>query len=219
MGTIGWLRAAAVVALIAVAALPTPGTVRAAPGATDVVTVAAVNGNGDPINGYRIINRQPSANVSRCVSPSPAAVSSNIYTCDPSESAAQVCWPAPASVLCLFDPWSKTLRRFPSPGALPAVDPPAKPMPFALLLDDGTRCILPTGFDFGSGSDGRIPVYGCGKDSWGSGVVVAPGTDPAAAINRSGPQWTVIVGQLGPPNTPMGFVGQHAVTTAWFAGN
>jgi hypothetical protein len=206
-------------AVMIVAPLLTSWRVGAAPGATDVVTVAAVNGSGDPINGYRVINRQPSANVSRCVSPSPAAVSGNIYACDPSESAAEVCWPAPASVLCLFDPWSKTLRRFPSPGALPAVDPPANPMPFALLLDDGTRCILPNGFDFGGGSDGRMPVYGCGQATWSSGVVVAPGTDPAAAINRSRPVWTVIVGQLGPPNTPMGFVAEHSVTTAWFAGN
>ena len=92
-------------------------------------------------------------------------------------------------------------------------------LPFALLLDDATRCILPNGFDFGGGSDGRMPVYGCGQATWSSGVVVAPGTDPAAAINRSRPVWTVIVGQLGPPNTPMGFVAEHSVTTAWFAGN
>ena len=146
-------------------------------------------------------------------------MSGNIYACDPSESAAEVCWPAPASVLCLFDPWSKTLRRFPSPGALPAVDPPANPMPFALLLDDATRCILPNGLTSAvvqtagcrcTGVDGDVVEWRCSGSRYGS---------CSAAINRSRPVWTVIVGQLGPPNTPMGFVAEHSVTTAWFAGN
>jgi hypothetical protein len=183
---------------------------------TEIVNVVAV-ANGEPANGYHVVDRQPSANVSRCVRPSPAAVGNDIYACDPTEAAAEVCWPAPASVLCLFDPWSKSLRRFPSPGALPAVSPPATPLPFALVLDDGTQCILPNGIDFGGGADGRVAVYGCGNRTWSRGVLVAPDKNPAEAINRSKPLWTVIVGELGPPTAQMGFVAEHTVTTAWFA--
>ncbi|MGH3677500.1 MAG: hypothetical protein ACRDU5_17535 [Mycobacterium sp.] len=213
---LGRLRALAALTFVIVVALQTVGTV-GAEASTNVVNVVAVNANGEPVNGFRVVNRQPSPNVSGCPRPSPAAVGDNIYACEPSEAAAEVCWPGPASVLCLIDPWSKTLRRFPSPGALPAVDPPVTPIPFALLLDDGTRCILPNGIDFGGGADGRVAVYGCGQRTWSFGVLVAPGEDPAQAIDRSQPLWKVIVGRLGPPTAQMGFVSEHTVTTAWFA--
>jgi hypothetical protein len=213
-----WSQIPAALILVAVSGLSAADNADAAPTSTQVVTVVAV-ANGEPANGFQVINRQPSANVSGCPRPSLAAVSNDIYACDPSESSAEVCWPAPASVLCLIDPWTKTLRRFASPGALPAVEPPATPMPFAMVLDDGTQCILPNGIDFGGGADGRVPVYGCGQREWSLGVVVAPDKPPTEAINRSKPLWTVIVGRMGPPTTPMGFVSEHAVTTAWFAGN
>ncbi len=211
------ILAAATLLLAGVAGLPSAGDVGAAPGATDVVNVVAVDATGEPVNGYRVINRQASPNLSACVNPSPAAVSADIYACDPSEAAATVCWPAPASVLCVVDPWSKALRRFASPAALPAVNPPAAPMPFALLLDDGTPCVLPNGADLGGRADGRFAAYGCGEGMSSLGVLVDPGQDPASAIDRSQPVWTVRVGQLGPPTTPLGFLTQHDVATAWFA--
>jgi hypothetical protein len=216
---LGWLRASAVVTLVGVAALPTPGYVGAAPGATDVITVVAVGTGGEPVNGYQVANRQGSPNVSACPGPSPGAVGKNIYSCEPDQAAAEVCWPAPASVLCLTDPWSKALRRFPAPGALPAVDPPATPMPFALQLDDGTRCILPNGIDWGARADDMVPAYGCNPGKTSLGVLISPGDDPVSAIDRSQPVWVVRVGELGPRDTPFESPRRHAVTTAWFAGN
>ena len=138
-----WLRAVAVLTFVATVALQTAEKAVADPGATDVITVAAVDANGLPANGYQVLDRQSWPDPLTCPVPSPAAVGNNIYSCEPSSAIAEVCWPAPGSVLCVSDPWSKALRRFPSPGALPAVEPPAIPMPFALLLDDGTRCVLP----------------------------------------------------------------------------
>ncbi|HZQ32194.1 MAG TPA: hypothetical protein VFB19_10715 [Mycobacterium sp.] len=210
-------RAAAAGVFVAVVAVSSPGNVRADAGATEVIGVVPVNASGQAINGFRVINRQASPDLSGCVRPSPAAVRDNIYACDPDQAAAQVCWPAPASVLCLVDPWSKTLRRFPSPGSLPAVNPPATPMPFALRLDDGTPCVLPSGVDLGGRADERFAAYFCGRGASSQGVLVDPGQDPASAIDRSKPVWTVRVGQLGPPLTPLGFLTQHNVTTAWFA--
>ena len=210
------LLGAVAAAMLAVVVLPT-GLGRADAGATEVVGVVAVSGSGQAINGFRVINRQASPDLSGCVRPSPAAVSDNIYACDPNEAAAQVCWPAPGSVLCLVDPWSKSLRRFPSPGALPAVSRPATPMPFALRLDDGTPCVLPNGVDLGGRADERYAAYFCGRGSSSQGILVDPGQDPATAIDRSQPVWTVRVGQLGPPLTPLGFLAQHNVKTAWFA--
>ncbi len=211
-----WLRTSAVLTLVGVVALQAPA--HAAPADTVSVTVAAVAANGEPINGYQVANRQGSPNLTACTVPSPAAVASNIYSCEPAAAAAQVCWPAPASVLCLMDPWTKALRRFAKPGALPAVDPPATPMPFALQLDDGTRCILPNGIDWGARADGMVPAYGCNPGKTSLAVLIAPGDDPVSAIERSAPAWVVRVGELGPRDTPFDSPRRHAVTTAWFAG-
>jgi hypothetical protein len=166
-----------------------------------------------------VVNRQGSPNLTGCPGPSPAAVGANIYSCEPAQAAAEVCWPAPASVLCMADPWSKALRRFAKPGALPAVEPLATPMPFALQLDDGTRCILPNGIDWGARADDMVPAYGCNPGKTSMAVLIAAGDDPVSAIDRSGPVWVVRVGELGPRDTPFESPRRHAVATAWFAGN
>ena len=215
--TAGRLRALAAVLLLYVIALQSAGSISAEAGATDVINVVAVGADGQPINGYHVTNRSTSPNLTGCNDPSPAAVGNNIYACDPPEAAAEVCWPAPASVLCLADPWTKSLRRFPAPGALPAVDPPASPRPFALILDDGTRCILPNGIALGGRADGTVPIYGCGQSTLSLGVLAPPDWNPADAIDRTQPLWAVYVGQLGPPTTPFPVPIRHTVTTAWFA--
>ena len=92
-------------------------------------------------------------------------------------------------------------------------------MPFALVLDDGTRCVLPNGGAWGGRADGTVPVYGCGQTTWSLGVLAPPDWDPASAIDRSQPLWAVYVGQLGPPTTPFQPPIRHTVTTAWFAGS
>lgn len=207
-------RLSGALAIVTVVAVQTAANVGADPGATEVVNVVAVGTDGQPVNGYQVINRQASPNLSGCPGPSPAAVSNDIYACEPSEAAAEVCWPAPASLLCLMDPWSKTLRRFSSPGALPAVTPLASPMPFAMVLNDGTRCILPNGVDLGGRADDTVPIYGCGGNI---GVLAPPDWNPADAIDRTKPLWAVFVGQLGSRDTPFPTPIRHTVTTAWFA--
>jgi hypothetical protein len=207
----------AVVLILLVVALQAAGPVNAEP-ATQSITVVAV-ANGEPVNGYTVINRQPSPNLSACPGPSPSAVGNDIYACEPNQALAQVCWPGPASVLCLVDPWSKELRRFPAPGALPAVSPPATPMPLALVLDDGTSCVLASGVDWGGRRDGLVPAYVCDPRVISRGVLIDPGADPLSAIDRSQPAWTVRVGQLGPRGTSFEPPRQQEVTTAWFAGN
>lgn len=214
-----WLRVSAGLTLAAVVALQTAGNVGADPAATAVINVVAVGARGQPVNGYHVVNRQTSPDLSGCPGPSPAAVGNDIYACDPSSAAADVCWPASVSVLCVVDPWGKALRRFPSPGALPAVERPETPMPFALLLDDGTRCVLPNGGAWGGRADGTVPVYGCGLTTWSLGVLAPPDWDPALAVDRSQPLWAVFVGQLGPPTTPFEVPRRHTVKTAWFASN
>lgn len=189
---------------------------------TQVIAVVAVDANGHPANGYRLVPapRDPHTvtNVFGCDA-SRAAIADNIYSCAPSAAGADVCWPSgQRSLLCLDDPWAKTLRRMGQTGQLPNVHPSATPAPFALLLDDGTQCRLRNGGAWGGRDDGLVGAYGCPGESMA--VLVAVTANPgASAIDRSQALWTVRVGPLGaggahfpPPQT-------RTVTTAWFAGN
>lgn len=215
----GWLPVAAAFWIVVALGLPTTGIVRANPTSTDVITVIPVDAAGQPANGYQVIPRQSWPNLSDCPGPSPAAVGNDVYTCEPASANAAVCWPAPASLLCLYDPWTQALRRFPSPGELPQVQPLANPMPFALQLDDGTRCVLPQGGAWGGRADGLVPAYGCGQGTWSQGALIRADLDPALAIDRSQPMWTVFIGQLGPPTTPFDPPRRRAVAAVWFAGS
>jgi serine/threonine protein kinase len=188
----------------------------AAPAATQVITAVAVV-NGQPANGYLEVPSVPSSSnitdVFECGA-SPAAVDSGIYHCFPSAAGAGVCWPSNAgTLLCGDDPWDRELHRVAYTDTLPAVQPPATPLPFGLLLDDGTECRLRNGGAWGGRDDGLYPAYGC---SPGQNIAVLEGTT-VPAVDRSHSLWTVKVGAFGaghfpPPQT-------HTVTTAWFAGN
>jgi hypothetical protein len=150
--------------------------------------------------------------LSDCDRSSPAATTANVYYCDPTAASADVCWAAPpGSMFCLDDPWARGLRRFAFDVAyLPQVQPVAHPLPYALLLDDGTRCPLLTGGARGGRPDRYLPAYNCGAQ--GSEVSVLMDPDASNAIDQSTPQWTVRVAALGAaPQT-------QSVTAAWFAG-
>jgi hypothetical protein len=193
----------------------------ARPNGTQVTTVVAVDANGQPVNGYREVptSEDPSnvTNVFDC-DVSPAAVANDIYYCAPDAAGADVCWPStPGTLLCLDDPWDKELRRVAYAGPLSQVKPTPAPAPFALFLDDGTRCRLRNGGAWGVRDDGLVGAYGCPNET---PAVLVPVTPKAgeSAVDRSQPLWTVKVGSLGggephlpPPQT-------RTVTTAWFAG-
>jgi hypothetical protein len=195
---------------------------QARPTATQVITVVAVDPNGRPINGYRVLPGSPDpgsvTSVFGCKM-SPAAVASNIYHCAPSAAGADVCWPsAQRSLLCLDDPWDKGLRRVVDTDPPPNVQPRATPAPFALLLDDGTQCRLRNGGAWGGRDDGLVGAYGCPNESR---AVLAPVTPKAgaSAIDRSQVLWTVKIGSLGSGEAHLPPPQTRIVTTAWFAGN
>ena len=89
----------------------------------------------------------------------------------------------------------------------------------ALVLDDGTRCVLRAGDEWGGRADGLVPAYGCGMTSWSYAVLASPDQDLAAAIDRSQPMWRVQTGNVGPPTAGFWPPLPRKVTTAWFAGN
>jgi hypothetical protein len=186
---------------------------------TQVITAVAVGPDGQPINGYQEAAPQGNVNaVNDCTTASPSAVANNIYYCSPSAASAGTCWPStPGSLLCVDNPWDKSLHRVSYDGQLPPVQAPASPDPFALTLDDGTHCLLRNGGAWGGRDDGYEGVYWCGE---GKPVVLCLSNQgPGTCIDRSAPAWTVKVGQLGTPGAHLPPPQMRAVTTAWLAGN
>jgi hypothetical protein len=209
------------IALMAMGVFSVAGSAVADPPPTQVIDTVAVAPTGQPINGYQEAPSQGNvAAVTDCTTPSPSAVSNNIYYCSPSAAGAGTCWPsAPGSLLCVDNPWDKRLHRVTYGGSLPPVQPTASPGPFALVLDDGTRCLFRNGGAWGGRDDGYVGVYGCADPSANLAVLWLPGQGAGTCIDRSAPVWTVKVGQLGTPTTRFSPPQTRAVTTVWFAGS
>jgi hypothetical protein len=204
------------VAALTMAAFSLPGWAVADPPPTQVITVMAVGPAGQPINGYTESPAQGHVvTVSDCDTPSPSAVADDVYYCSPTAAGAGTCWPStPGSLLCADNPWDKRLHRVTYGGPLPPVHPTATADPFALVLDDGTRCLLRNGGAWGGRADGYVGVYSCGDLA----VLWQPSQGAGTCIDRSSSVWTVKVGRLGAPDAALPPPQTRAVTSAWLAG-
>lgn len=196
------------------------GAAHADPPATQQITAVAVGSQGQAVNGYHETPPDGAVPVvSDCSTPSPSAVVENVYACSPSAAGAATCWPStPGSLLCVDNPWDMRLHRVAYNGQLPPVQPTGSPEPFALLLDDGTRCLLRNGGAWGGRDDGYVGAYGCGK-SFGSNPAVLCPPNQQSCIDRSGPAWSVKVGPLGAPDAHFPPPQTRTVSEAWFAGD
>lgn len=207
-------------AVIALAVSAQPGSAIADPPPTQQIAVVAVGPGGQPINGYK--ETPPEGNVAAvndCSAPSPSAAADNVYYCSPSAAGAGTCWPStPGSLLCVDNPWTKSLHRVTYDGPLPPVHPAATPDPFALTLDDGTHCLLRNGGAWGVRADGYEGAYSCSGTGPYLAVLWLPSQGIGSYIDRSSATWTVKVGQLGTPASVLPPPQTHAVTEAWFAG-
>ncbi|OBH46531.1 hypothetical protein A5682_14910 [Mycobacterium mantenii] len=207
-------------AAIAVAAFVQPGSAFADPPPTQVIAVMAVGPGGEAINGYHVLSGPDNVGrASECSEPSPSAVADNVYYCSPSAAGAGTCWPStPGSLLCVDNPWDRQLHRVMFDGQLPPVHATANPDPFALTLDDGTRCLLRNGGAWGGRADGYVGVYGCGGAGSDLAVLWLPSQGAGSCIDRSSAAWTVKVGRLGAPDAVLPPPATRTVTEAWLAG-
>ncbi|GAA4535927.1 hypothetical protein H7J89_24610 [Mycobacterium paraffinicum] len=207
------------IAALTIAALALPGPAAADPPPTQQISVMAVGPDGQPMNGYR--ESTPAGNVVTVegCEPSPSAMADNVYSCSPSAAGAGTCWPStPGSLLCVNNPWTKTMHRVKYNGSLPPVQPTATPEPFALTLDDGTQCRLRNGGAGGGRADGYVAAYYCGDPYANISVLWLPSQGAGSCIDRSSATWTVKVGPLGTPDTVYPPPQTRAVMEAWFAG-
>jgi hypothetical protein len=208
----------AVPPLAAIAIVWVSGPASADPPPTQQITTVAVGSEGQAVNGYQETPPEGSVPVVNCSTPSPSAVADNVYACSPSAAGASSCWPStPGSLLCVDNPWDQRLHRVAYHGQLPPVQPAASPEPFALELDDGTHCLLRNGGAWGGRDDGYVGAYWCGNSGANPAVLCLPSDQ--SCVDRSGPVWTVKVGQLGAPNAHFPPPQVHAVASAWFAGD
>jgi hypothetical protein len=208
------------IAAIAVAAFVQPGSAFAESPPTQVIAVMAVGPGGEAVNGYHVLSGPDNVGqASDCSEPSPSAVADNVYYCSPSAAGAGTCWPStPGSLLCVDNPWDRQLHRVMFDGQLPPVRAAANPDPFALTLDDGTRCLLRNGGAWGGRADGYVGVYGCGGPGSDLAVLWLPSQGAGSCIDRSSAAWTVKVGRLGAPDAVLPPPATRAVTEAWLAG-
>ncbi|MEE6138143.1 hypothetical protein SKC41_17650 [Mycobacterium sp. 050128] len=195
------------------------GPVWADPPPTQQITTVAVGSKGQAVNGYREMPTEGNVPFVEGCEASPSAVADDVYSCAPSAAGAGTCWPStPGSLLCVDDPWDQRLHRVTYNGQLPPVRPPASPEPYALALDDGTRCSLRNGGAWGGRDDGYVGAYWCGNASAGL-VVLCLQNAPTCIDDRTGPTWTVKIGQLGAPGAHLPPPQTRAVASAWFAGD
>jgi len=149
----------------------------AAAARTQTAYVRPVTSAGAPIEGYRVTSSAPDASCE----PGSEAIgegyrfSAGNYLYDP-------CWAEKAAtptVLCLADPWLRTVAELRLNSALPAIprEDGASVEPWGLQLADGNRCLLAQGAH--NPFDGTVLDYYCT-----SGLALLRG------LNRTRATWT-----------------------------
>ncbi|ONH26148.1 hypothetical protein BL253_25390 [Pseudofrankia asymbiotica] len=217
--------AAATTTTVPAAATPTDPGRSGSPGTLDDpvtrrVNLAPVDRRGQATTGWTIdgSDDDPSSPIdcgdTSRVSPSPAAVSGDIYYCSPSAAGADACWPTPQAqrMLCLRDPFTTTLDALTAQALVAKVSPPKDPAPLGLLLANGDHCRLRDGGAWSSpeGHPDYVGSYSCGPH----GDVWAPQNSSTGGINKTVNRWTVLVGDITGPLTTVPVAEAYYVATA-----
>jgi len=204
------LAAALIAAPIALLlALATAAAASPAPAAahTRIAVVRPVHANGRPVAGYTV--KHESIPGFTCLDASTVAVDRNIDFCGFSATYTMACWKSTKhTVLCLRDPWSKTLVRIRYSGKFVGHAAVRHPVPQALRLKNGNHCSVRDGGAWGSVT---------GHPSWNGAYSCDQGSiyGPNDGINEHVQPWLVHVVIDGPSGQ---HVTNHRVAKAIFAG-
>jgi hypothetical protein len=183
--------------------------------ATQIIKVAAVDGDGNPAPGYTVTDELGTGVDCSYALPAASALNDNIRWCAPTASSTNVCWSQPGSavILCGMDPRKKELRRITLSSPVGPVTAPTDALPWGLETSPTDLTALSE--TAAHGTDDRMasptPTFATAKPHSCSPTALTPLLTPPSPI------WTVQVGQLQGLDVPVPPPSAVAVTTAYFA--
>jgi hypothetical protein len=175
--------------------------------------VVGVRKSGGPASGYAVT--ATGEQVSDCDS-SPASHDPGIVACYPHAASADICWVQPdrITLLCGGTPWDKELFQYASDRPVTPPTPAGYEVsPWGLELAGGLKCRLRNGGSWDGRADGYVGAYYCADDTQ---FVLSTTGQPL--VDKTHPQWTVKVGQLGGDGDNFPPPKAVAVVTAYYAG-
>lgn len=165
----------------------------------DEVTLKPVDTHGDLRSGW-VQDTSRSGDRIDCSSglPSRYDKSAVVRSCGSTADSADACWPAAddAHVQCLVDPFSNVVYLIGAQGlSTPRHPLTERPIPFALVLEDGTQCRVRIGGAWSQppGHPDWVGHYGCKTD-------VAVWGPVGKGISKGFGGWTV---EVGPDDGPI----------------
>ena len=187
----------------------------------DVIVLKPVDARGNIQSGW-VQDSSRSGERIDCSfgSPSPYDKTAGVRDCGSTADSGYACWPAAdgGHVLCLVDAFSNMLSLVGAQGlSTPRKSLTADPIPFALVLDDGTHCQARHGGAWPSPKERPdwVGYYGCldpsvgGPGGKGMNAVWGPRGE---GIKKGFGGWTVEVG------TEDGHLTTHKVTKVYYVG-
>jgi hypothetical protein len=192
----------------------------------DIVILKPVDAQGNIVAGWiESVSRSTDHIDCSFGSPSRYDKTAGVRSCGSTADSADACWPATDRnhVLCLTDPFSNVVYLIGANGlTTPRKALTGDPIPFALLLDDGTQCRVRIGGAWSSPKEHPdwVGYYGCNSNpsrtsSRQSFAVWGPreeGTVTGGGIKQGFGGWTVEVG------TENGHLSTHKVAKAVYVG-
>lgn len=128
---------------------------------------------------------------------SDVSIHDDIYNCGAISPEAQVCFPSlrGGQSYCAVSPFTTRYVTATFTGPVQEVQH-RTPRPWGVVLEDGRRCVVSQGSNWGVRADGHREAYSC--NGIGPEVVLSHGETPEI-FDVSHERWTVKVGELGSP--------------------
>lgn len=185
-------------------------------GSPQEIVLRPVDADGNLAPGFTAYSQTASSGEIQCsysgsASPASSAVDDDIFACSPNAAAAHTCWATPyeSEALCLQDPFEPTLVLMFTDSPMGSVTAPVEAQPLGLELADGDTCALRHGGAWAPhhSDDSLYGAYSCDR----SGIIW---TDSSEPIDKTGGDWTVLVGTTDGPLQTVAVAKAYYVGTA-----
>lgn len=186
---------------------------RAPDGPTVIRYVSPLDRAGTIQPGWRRIDDLGVQDV-RCRT-SDVSIHDDVYNCGNLSPEAQVCFPSLSrgQSYCAVSPFTTQYVTATFTGPVQEIQN-RDPRPWGVVLEDGRRCVVGQGDDWGVRADGHRGAYFC--NGIGPEVVLSQGETPEIFDDGSD-RWTVKVGELGLPGDALPPPRTVEVTEVYYA--